>query len=386
MAAVHIPLPQGVLRPSSAERWVNCAGSHALEALYPEDEDSPEAREGTAAHFYVTEFLEGRVHGVGVLAPNGHPLDMDMITHGTLYVEDVLPEMSALEPGDLFIVEEKVYPHGLVHPENEGTPDTALVSPRRKRVILWDYKYGHRYVAPYHFWQGINYVAGLFERFELTEADVQDWSISIRVVQPRNYHPSGPVRTWDTSGAVVWKLIEHLSTAAHAAKVPGAPTRTGDWCRDCDGRHACKAFAAVSARACDMAGETVPMELPLDAMGRELTRIDTAIKRLEARRDGLTEVAIANIRAGRHVYGWEMGFVDSQERWSVPTAEILTLGQSLGVNLENPKPAPPGEAKKKFKAAGLPVEVLAPFLEKPTGAAKLKPVDPTAAAKAFGAA
>lgn len=385
MAAVSIPLPVGVLRPSSAGRWVNCAGSHALEALYPEDEDSPEAREGTAAHHYVTEFLEGRVHGVGALAPNGHPLDMDMISNGTLYIDDVMAEIATMAPGDAWGVETKVFPHGLVHPENEGTPDTWLVSFARKRAVLWDYKYGHRYVTPYHFWQGINYLAGLFEQYELGEADVRDWAISVRVIQPRNYHPSGPVRTWETSGAVIWKLIEHLSAAAYAAKVPGAPTRTGEWCRDCEGRHACQAFAAVSARVCDMAGETVPMELPMDALGRELQRLTIAKARLEARIDGLTEIAIANLRAGRHVYGWKMGFVDSQERWKVPTAQVLALGASLGVSLEHPKPAPPGEAKKKFKAAGLPVEILGEFLEKPTGASKLSPLDPNAAAQAFGA-
>lgn len=384
MAAVHIPLPQGVLRPSSAERWVNCAGSHALEALYPEDEDSPEAREGTAAHFYVTEFLEGRVHGVGVLAPNGHPLDIDMVQNGKLYIDDVMAELASMAPGDVYGVETKVFPHGLVHPENEGTPDTWLVSFARKRAILWDYKYGHKYVTPYHFWQGIDYLAGLFEKYELGETDVRDWAISIRVVQPRNFHPTGQVRTWETSGAVIWKLIEHLSAAAHAAKVPGAPTRTGEWCRDCDARHACPAAATVAAWACDVAGESVPMELPLPALGRELQRLTIAKARLEARIMGLTEIAVANLRLGRDVYGWEMGFVDSQERWRVPAAQVLALGASLGVNLENPKPAPPGEAKKLFKAAGLPVEILSEFLEKPTGAAKLKPVDPTAAAKAFG--
>ena len=93
MAAVSFPQPLGLLRPSSATRWVNCSGSHALEGLYPEDEDSPEAREGTAAHYYATEALEGRVHPVGALAPNGHPIDAYMVEGARHWIDDVAAEL-----------------------------------------------------------------------------------------------------------------------------------------------------------------------------------------------------------------------------------------------------------------------------------------------------
>lgn len=383
MAAVTYPQPLGLLRPSSAVRWVNCAGSHALEGLYPEDEDSPEAREGTAAHYYATEALEGRVHAIGTLAPNGHPIDAYMVEGAQHWLDDVAGELPLLT-GAQFRVETKVYAHSLIHPENEGTPDAWALSLAHRRLIVWDYKYGHRYVDPFMFWQGINYVAGIFEGNGLTLADVTGLRVSIRVVQPRNYHPSGVVRVWETTGEYLWSLIEFMRARAVEAKRPAAPTQTGAHCRDCRGRHACPAFAAVAARSMDCAGETVPMDLPIDALGRELTRLQIAADRIKARIDGLQEIAIAALRAGKPVPGWQMGFVDSRERWAKDVAEVYALGDALGVDLRDNKPVTPAQAKTKFKAAGLPLEVLQAYYEKPTGAAKLNPADPNAAAKAFG--
>lgn len=377
------PTPTGILRPSSASRWGpdGCAGSHALEALYPEDQDSPEAREGTAAHFWPTEALEGRIWPIGHLAPNGHPIDADMIRHGQEWIDDIALAVSEVaDPQALFRVETKVFAHHLVHPQNEGTPDAFLVSLLRRRLILWDYKYGHKYIDAYRFWQGINYIAGIFEQLSLTREDVADMRISIRVVQPRNYHIAGPIRTWETTGAVVWAMIEQLSFAAHMAKAVGAPTRTGPHCEDCNGRHACEAFMRRTARDADYAGETTPVELPPAAMGAELKRIASAIKRLEARRDGLAAQAVAIIDRGGVVPGWSKGYVNSHEKWKVPDAEVKMVGEIFGIDLSKNSVKTPAEARK----LGIDATVIATYSFKPTGAAKLVPVDATAAEKAFG--
>lgn len=375
------PLPTGILRPSSASRWGpdGCAGSFALEGVFPELGDSPEAREGTAAHFYAMEKLEGRTWPIGHLTPNGVPIDADMIRHGEEYVDDVTAELKNFAPGAMFRVETKVFAHALVHPENEGTPDTWAIHLVQKRLTLWDYKYGHKYVDPYKFWQGIDYIAGIFEGLSLSYEDVADMDIRIRVVQPRNYHPDGPVREWRTTGAEIWRLILELRTAAYVAKVPGAPTRTGPQCEDCKGRHACEAFMRQTARDQDKAGETTPIVLPPWAVGKELERIRSAIKRLEARRDGLTVQAISILDRGGAVLGWKKGFVDSQERWVTPPAEVRILGATFGVDLNKDAVKSPAEARK----LGIDPVVIAAYAVKPTGAAKLVPADPDAAKKAF---
>lgn len=69
----HAPLP-----PSSAARWVQCGRSPSLEAAFPQ-EDTDATREGTAAHWVLSELLGDRMVEVGQLDPNGTPVDRDMI-------------------------------------------------------------------------------------------------------------------------------------------------------------------------------------------------------------------------------------------------------------------------------------------------------------------
>ena len=380
---MHAAVPSTLLRPSNAARWVNCSGSHALEALYPETEDGPEAREGTAAHYYATEALQGRAVAVGALAPNGHPIDAAMVEHGQAWIDDVVTTLAGM-PGAQFRVETRVFMHTLVHPLNEGTPDAWALNLAMRRLVLWDYKYGHAHVDPYQFWQGIDYVAGIFEGNSLSRDDVADLQVSIRVVQPRTFRPGGPVRTWETTGAHLWGLIDYMRGRALAALQPAAPTVTGPHCFNCKARHACEAFTKAAGLAMSVAGQTVPWDLPVDAVGRELSRLEMAADVIKARRDGLGAIALAAIKSGKTVDGWRMGYVDSRERWERPHAEVFALGDMLGVELRETEPPTPAQAKKKFKSAGLPEEVLALYYRKPTGAAKLVPVDRNAARKAFG--
>jgi hypothetical protein len=360
-----------ILRPSSAPIWAKCVGSHVLEALYPEDEDGPKAREGTAAHFYVTEAVQGRYHPVGTLAPNGHPIDAEMVEAGQSFINDVLDQRG--EYGCSFRVETHLTMHGLIHPDCEGTPDAYLLDLAAKRLIVWDYKYGHGYVEPFGNEQMLCYVAGVFEAYELDEADVRDLAVSIRIVQPRNYDAAGPVRTWDTTGAVVWAEIAVLSQMAYASKEPNPPTLTGPQCRHCEARHACPALQSVAMSMVDVAGRSVPR-------GLELKMLTEGAARLKARIEGLEEIALATVRKGGAVPHWTIGHSKARERWAKPVAEVLALGDMMGVDLRKPlEPITPAQAREK----GLDAAVTAVYSERPSGAAKLVPFTDTTAKKAF---
>lgn len=368
-----------LLRPSSAPRWGKCAGSHVLEALYPEDEDSPKAREGTAAHFYVTEAVQGRVHPVGTLAPNGHPIDAEMVREGAAFVRDVEREVAA-HPGASWRVETLLTAHALIHPDCEGTPDAYLLDLAAKRLIVWDYKYGHGYVEPFGNEQMLCYVAGIFEAYELTDAEVADLRVSLRIVQPRNYDANGPVRAWDTTGAVCTAEIEVLRAMAEAAKGPDPRTVTGPHCDHCDARHACPALLQLGSRIMDMAGRAVPFDLANEPLGSYLRNLDIAERRLKALRTGLEEQALAEIRAQRTVPGWTIGYSKSREVWTAPVAEITAMADLLGVDVRKPAELiTPNQARDK----GLDASVIAAYSSRPTGKAKLVPQDETTAAKAF---
>lgn len=386
MAVLVQPDPDEILRPSKAVRWGGgCPGSHALEPHYPEDEDGPEAREGTAAHHYNSEALYGRVLPVGALAPNGHPITAEMVEYGELFLDDVratLAEWAATGDHVQFYVEAKVYAHKTIHPKNEGTPDVFIINWTRKIIVVLDYKYGHRYVDPFNNEQLINYFAAILETFGIDrEAAKNEWTASLRVIQPRNFHRDGPVRRWDTTGRVLVGLIDNLRRAAHAAKAINPQTQTGPWCRDCQARRGCDANMRAAASAMDVAGDTVPHDLPPQAVGLELRHLNRAAALIKQRLEALEEQGLAIIRDGGTIPYYTRGYVQGHEKWTVPAAEVFILGEVMGVDLHaDPEPVSPAKARK----AGMDPALVASFTIKPTGAAKLLSADDTAAAKAFG--
>lgn len=372
-----------ILRPSNAYRWSRCVGSLALQTIYPESEDSPEAREGTAAHFYVTERLLGRPLPVGTITPNGHPITQEMIDCGGDFVADVVAELAASSSLATFRVETKVYPHILIHPQCEGTPDAYLVDSATKRIIVWDYKFGHRYVDPFWNEQGVCYMAGVIEgaQFTLEDLERDGWSISFRVAAPRNYMPGAVkgIRRWDISTpAQLYAQIEHLRNSAYVAAT-GGPCETGEHCRDCSARLNCEASLKTGSFIIDCASESTPVVLSREAMAMELKFLWAARDRLEARATALEEVIIAELRAGRPVPQWTLEHGEAREQWTVEPDEVFIMGDMMGVDLRSLKPITPPQAR----AAGVDAELVKAYSNKPRGKAKLSLVTAASIAKAF---
>lgn len=351
--------PAGILRPSSAERWAHCPGSHAMEALYPEPE-SEAAREGTAAHWYVTEAVQGRVHPVGALAPNGVPLDAEMVECGAAFVD-----YAATLPHPQW-VERRLTMHATVHALCEGTPDLVSIDWGEHRIDVVDYKYGHRYVPPATP-QLLAYVGGALEADHLDRETTKGWRITRTIIQPRNYQERSPVRSVTGLGWQVWDELGKLADAAHAAAQPGAATVTGDHCRDCSARHACPAAQAVGAHVLDVAGQSIPHELDDHALGLQLALIDRATTRLAALRTGLEAEAMGRIRSGRRVQGWTWEQGEGREAWTLPPDQVVALGETMGVPLGKPATLTPGQARK----AGLDPDLVAALSRRPPGAVRL---------------
>ena len=381
MTQVYDLPPPGILRPSNAHRWANCAGSFRMEGRYPQD-DGEEARAGTAAHFYLTERLQGRPWPVGHITPNGVPIDGEMVECAKPFLEHVAelanPQIQRAKP-PTWGVEQPVTAHGLVHPECEGTPDFYFIDWDRHAVHVMDYKYGHGFVDPFENEQPLIYLAGVFERHELTLDDVKGWECHLTIVQPRYYGPGGPVRTWRLLGHIAWARIAALSNAALAAKQPDAATITGKHCTHCTARHACDALQKAGGYALDLAGSNVPHELAALPLGLLLRHIRAAVKRLEALETGLEASALARLRAGERIPYWQVGFGERHEKWVTPLVEVIALGDAFGVDLRKEACVTPKEALK----LGVDATVIAAYSEKPHGAAKLVPLDESTAAKAF---
>src|SRR5690606_31107399 len=88
-------------------------------------------------------------------------------------------------------------------PENWGTPDVWHFTPDRSGglLLIWDFKYGHRFVDAFENFQLIDYVKLILERPEFADMARRSINVVMTVVQPRNYHPLGPMRRWEETAA-----------------------------------------------------------------------------------------------------------------------------------------------------------------------------------------
>lgn len=378
------------LAPSGAHIWApeeGCRGSVALQAAYPQPDDSPEAREGTAAHHYVTELLLGRDVALGAVAPNGHPIDAEMVDCAQGILIDVRDTWKA-NPNAVLHVERKVAMAHHIHEACFGTPDVVLIDRAARLLFVWDYKYGHRFVDAARNWQLLAYAIGALEAEGLYSTvpatDPRTWSgwrIVLTIAQPRNYHAIGPMREWQTTGdALATEYLPRLRASAHEAMAEGAAYRTGEHCRDCSGRHACPALQRAGAIAMDVSLQAQPVDLPPHAVGLELRQIEDAIKRLEARKTGLEEQALGLIRGGTGVPFYSAEHASGQERWNIPAAQVVALGQIFDVDLRKEATLTPNQARK----AGVPDVAMEGMSERPRGALRLVRVRDDAAQLAFG--
>lgn len=365
-----------VLAPSSADRRVHCAGSRGLEAQYPETEPSIESLEGTAAHWAATELFKGRIIDTGQIADNGIMLTDEMIEAAEMYVTDIettLHDFTGFKPH----IEERV-DISIIHDQCWGTPDAWVFKPYH--LIVWDFKFGHRYVDVFENWQLIEYSAGILEKVGITGLSDQKTTVEFRIVQPRCYVGGSPIRTWKVLASDLRGHYNTLRLAEERALQPDAPTTVGDHCRDCRARHVCQSAQRAAFNAMDMAGSNVPFNLAPEALGAELRYIDRAAKALEFRRTGLAEQALSLIKSGKPVSFYKAEQSLGRETWSVPDNEIITMGELMGIELSKPKLVTPKQAIK----AGLDESMVKAYSIVPRGEVKLVPDDGTQARKVFG--
>lgn len=363
-----------VVPPSSSARRVQCPASTALEALYPEDEDSPEAAEGVAAHWAMAEQLGGRLIDVGQIAPNGVVLDLEMCQAADL-VSDYVTKLLApfkLKPSDGHIEQRVDIPR--VHPASWGTPDYWTRLPTGAYFIL-DFKYGHRFVPEFENMQLVEYLAGIVD--DLPQAPV----IAV-VAQPRSYSSRGAIREWRTDTVALRPYINLASNAAHEALGPNPRARVGPECRDCRARHACPALQGAAYDAMDEAKTVVPLVLPPAGLSLELRLARRAQALLEARISGLEEQARAEIKRGVLVPGWRVQHGAGRERWKVPAAEVIAVGTMMGLDIAKPaEPITPNQAREK----GLDPTVVAALSTRPPGGATLVEDDGSETRRIFAA-
>lgn len=358
--------------PSSMARRVQCPGSHQLEQLFPEPDDTPEAMEGTAAHWVVAELAAGRTVTDGQIAPNGVVIDDEMI-EGAQMMVDALTDGGPLH---LWTIEQPVaIPR--VSPRCWGTPDARRWIIPRRRLRVADFKYGHGFVEVFENLQLIAYACGALSEAGIDGLEEQAVLVELVIVQPRNYHRDGPVRMWSVNAADLRAHVNAMVAACELSLQPNAPLRLGPECEFCPGRHACPTLTAAALDACDQVGTSTPLGLTAQQAAAELRRLNRTAELLHARITGLEQQVTSALRGGVPVPHFHLEQGAGRETWKIAAEQVKVIGQMYGLQLIKEKPVTPKQARE----LGVPTEGLAHI---PGGSVKLVADDPLKARKIFG--
>lgn len=210
---------------SSMARIIQCPGSVALVAQLPEGTESEHAAEGTAAHKRCAEILSDNNTAHRVLADEtAESYDQHM-----RYVTRVLDSKARIGPDCIMYVE-----HGFdfaqLHPDAHSTCDAALYDPGRKRLEVYDLKWGKgKRVTAQGNPQLQTYALGLIVSEQLIVETCETL-----IIQPRIANPYSTVSY--TIQSLVDQYIHTLKPAVDASLKPDAPLRVGAECWFCPAR------------------------------------------------------------------------------------------------------------------------------------------------------
>lgn len=379
--AKHSKLP-----PSSAGRRVACPGSRALEEKYPENEESPHALEGHAAHWVASSYLYSQIMDMepewwrrtNAKTPNGEIITSEMYEGAELYVDHIFQVGEITEDGPGLHIEQRI-DIPTIHPDCWGTPDCWLYT--GSELHIWDYKFGHGFVEVFENWQLMEYAAGILDKLQVDGIADQHLWVSLHIVQPRSYNRSGPIRTWRIHASTLRPYFNILRRKELEAAEEYALCTPNPECSYCTGRHACEALQRSSLSAVDASVMNIALQLPPEQTGNELRYLRHAAALLDARITGLTEEATAMISRGDRVPFFKLEKGNGRDRWKKEPNEIIAMGELLGHNLA--KPAEVITPKQAIKL-GLPEDVINSYYEKTHGSMKLIEDDGQEAKKLFG--
>lgn len=236
-----------MLRPSSSHMWTRCPVQPRMAANCPEEQPSDAAMEGTCAAWVAELVLSGELtdqHGQpcsamdaeGLVHENGWVVDKAMCQ----YVDRYIKFMQKF--GDRVIAEKFVQ----LTPDIGGTPDsfaTPAVEPR-PTLHVYDLKYGYDIVEPKHNTQVGIYAEAIARMLEATGSTID--LVVIGIVQPRAWHPRGPIRKWVINRGELRQFADWIIQRGDLTKDPNAPAIPGDHCRHCPAQTTCLAAARMN--------------------------------------------------------------------------------------------------------------------------------------------
>lgn len=341
-------------------RLMHCIGSHQMARALPPDLDMESRDEGNCADWLAVKLFEGRAVAVGARAPNGWIVTDEMMDHVNQY-------LGALDCG---AVQVNTSFEG-VGWDVRGRADHVVSRPTM--LTIDDLKYGHRLVSPEWNWTLIAHAVGYCIREQ-----IQPERITLRIHQPRAYHPDGPLRSWSLSYADLMDCYRRIDARL---SYPTAELSTSvEVCAKCHALPTCPAARQASMNAIDAAIMGYDDNLPNESVAYEMEVLSRALATIENRRDALNELILHRVRNGQQItYNGRSAQLKQrlgQRAW-VKGMSGKMLTALTGVDLVRDGAVTPAEAERR----GVDKSVTEALTHRPTIGTKLEWVDIDAQAK-----
>ena len=357
------PITHSILGASGAERWMNCPPSARLtEGM--QDESTPFAAEGTAAHV----LCEWKVRRALKMRAGRRPAsdywtdEMEECTDDYRdYVCDLVGKAKQICKDPVTMIEQHLDFSCWV-PDGYGTGDFLLVADGELNIV--DFKYG-RGVPVYadHNPQMMLYALGALELFDMLY-DIH--TVTMTIFQPRLSN----VSIWSLSAEDLYKWAEEelKPKAELAAKGEGEYT-PGSWCRFCKARNQCRARAESFLKLAQM--EFRPPALLSDEEIAEVMGQAEELSRWAS--DVMAYATAAAIEDGRHFEGYKIVEGRSVRKFT-DTAAVEKAAKEAGYTDIYNKTLITLTAFEKLMGKEAFQEILGPYVEKPQGKLTLVPV------------
>lgn len=369
--AVIKPKPR--IKPSGMARTVACPGSLIMQEKHPMDSDA--GKEGDAAHWIGAKILKDHTdYKYYKTDPAGTFITDEMIRHAEFYANYV----KSIAPVADIKVEETIKLEAIHPTECGGTPDATYFNADSRVLHIPDFKYGFGIVEAFENWQCMAYASGIMGVAEHLNNQLE---IYIHIIQPRAYHPSGPVRTWHLT---LEQLKPYVAIMRHRSAIALSKTPNctpGLCCKYCTARVVCPALLESVHTILDLTKEATLLNLTQEQKGNELLILKRAKLLLDARVTGLETEVEQELKRGKPYSLWALEPGRGGTAWTKPNLEVFALGDLLGVDLRKEgKPITPNQAKDK----GLNPDILKTYTKRYPGALKLKEIDKNYGKQLFG--
>lgn len=350
---------------SSADRWMNCAGSTALCATVPPRPSTSYAAEGTAAHALAENALvsnERSVQGwVGedfTYEDHGETKTITvakvMADAVDVYLDAVYEEMVLAPDAELYVEQRFTLDIKTAEPgEVFGSNDALVYIPSLKKLTVFDYKHGFKEVSAEDNAQLKFYASGA----ALSHTDWPVAQVDLVIVQPLGKDAEendGGVKRWTMDTLELLDFVADVEKAIGIAKRELAVTQSGgahlnldpgSWCKWCDAAAICPAREqkALQASTLDFKDITLvtPRSLPevKDMDVARLGQVLSALDMIEAWGKQVRQQVSDLLDQGVPVPGWKLVDKVGRRKWIDDEEKIAGyLSVMFGVDEDDSRP------------------------------------------------